>query len=281
MIQLGPFRLDVISDGVFEDDADTFVQKCAERDTPAKLNPRVKSRIKVGFNSLLVRAAGHAVVIDPGAGDKPRPDKVSHYHMEWPRRFFPTIEALDVRPEEVNTVILTHLHWDHAGAATRLINGEAVPSFPNARYFVQRNELDAARAENARGEKDSYLPEDYEPLAQAGCLTVLDGDKEIFPGIAVKWVGGHSAGLQVVILGQTAQRAVYLSDLVPTSTQIPLDCMLSYDIDPDQLKASKEKILMEAEQRKDLLLFVHAPRMRAGYLKRRSEGTLFLEAVGI
>jgi glyoxylase-like metal-dependent hydrolase (beta-lactamase superfamily II) len=281
MTQLGAFRIDLISDGIFEDDADSFVQPCVEKESAAKLKARVKTRIKVGFNCLLVRAGGHTVVIDPGTGDKPRPDKVSHYRMEWPRRFFSTLEELDVRREEVNTVILTHLHWDHAGAATRLVHGRAEPSFPNARYFVQKKELEAAQAENAAGEKDSYLPEDYEPLLRAGCLTVIDGDVELFPGISCRWVGGHSAGLQVVMVGSGTSRAIYLSDLVPTTTQIPLDCMLSYDQDHAQLKESKQKILAEAEEHRDLLLFVHAPRVRAGRLKRRADNTLSLESVHI
>ncbi|MBU0509766.1 MBL fold metallo-hydrolase [bacterium] len=278
MIELGAYRLDLIGDGSFEDEADTFVRHCAEREHKPGVRVRGKRRIRVGFNSLLVRGAGRCVVIDPGTGDKLREDLVAQYRMEWPRRFLPTIAELGVLREDVDTVILTHLHWDHAGAATRIgAEGEIVPTFPNARYFVQRRELEAARRSD-----DGYIADDFEPLARRGQLELVDGEAEILPGFEVRWTGGHTAGHQVVLIGDPPRvRAAFLSDLVPTATQLPLDCGLSYDVNADELRAAKERILGEAADQNYLLMFVHAPKLRAGYLNRTTGGGFRLTSVDV
>jgi glyoxylase-like metal-dependent hydrolase (beta-lactamase superfamily II) len=275
MVQVGRFRLDLISDGLFEDEADSFVRLGAERQASHR------RRIKVGFNSLLIRGGGSAVVVDPGTGDKPRSDKVKQYRMEWPRRFFPSLAALNVPVEAVDVVILTHLHWDHAGAATRRTeSNQIVPAFPHARYYVQALELEAARDAVKRGD-ESYDPGDFEPLSEHGCLQTVSGESEILPGITVRRAGGHCRGLQIVYVESEGQRAVFLSDLVPTTAQLPLDCVLSYDEDVPQLRAAKEAVLAEARRRGDLLLFVHAPRVRAGYLKSQADGTAAFKSIDV
>jgi len=280
MIEIGAFRLDLIFDGYFEDDADTFVRLCAERQSSDRVKPRAKSRIRVGFNSLLVRGEGRTVVVDPGAGDRPRPEIASRYHLEWPRRFLPTLRELGVKPEAANAVILTHLHWDHAGASVRFEKDHLVPAFTTAHYFVQKAELLAARAAVLAGD-DSYNADDFEPLVQANCLKTVEDDSEILPGFTVRRTGGHSQGHQIVLIESRGQRAIYLSDLVPTSTQLPVDCVLSYDFNIDEIRAAKAAVLEEAFRRRDLLLFVHAPRLRAGYLTARAGDSYTLQSAEV
>ncbi|MFZ5432648.1 MAG: MBL fold metallo-hydrolase [Calditrichota bacterium] len=278
MYSLGPYRLDLISDGFFEDDADTFVRECAEKQHPPGLKVRSKPRIRVGFNGLLVRGNGRTVVIDPGTGDKPRHDLVRLYRMEWPRRFMSSLGGLGVSPNDVDTVILTHLHWDHCGAGTRASdNGTIVPTFPNARYFAHRQELDAARS-GAEG----YISDDFEPLLKTGHLEVFEQDGEIIPDFEIRWTGGHSAGHSIVIIGTPPHpQAVFLSDLVPTSAQLPLECGLSYDVNPVELRRAKERILKEAAAGQYLLMFVHAPKVRAGLISETDRTRYKLESISI
>jgi glyoxylase-like metal-dependent hydrolase (beta-lactamase superfamily II) len=280
MFQLGSLRLELISDGFFELSSSSFVQVGQGESKASAHRIRPKPRIKVGFNSLLIRSEGRTVLIDPGTGDKPRADKVLQYKMEWPRRVYPTLIALGIQREDIDTVILTHLHWDHCGGATCTgRDGKIVPVFPRARYFVQERELVAARAS---ADPDSYLPEDFEPLAEAGVLDVVNGEVELFPDLNLRWTGGHSAGHQIVIIGKCdAPRAVFLSDLIPTSAQIPLDQAMSYDEKAEELRVAKQRILAEAAEHHHLLTFVHAPRVRAGYVKTSSQGAIDFQAVEI
>lgn len=281
MFSLGRFRLDLISDGFFETDADTFIKECLKQQTPAHLKARSKPRFRVGFNSLLIRGNGHTVVVDPGTGDKPRAEKIVQYRLEWPRRFLHELKALGVAPETVDTVILSHLHWDHAGASTQIgKNGEIIPTFSKAQYYVQSSELDAARMA-VRSNDDSYCAEDFEPLSILNRLNTVGPEAEIVPGISVQWVGGHCAGLQIIKIESEQRRAIYLSDLVPTTAQLPLDCAMTYDEDIPRLRDAKETVLAEAADHEDLLLFVHAPRNRAGYLRRYPGGGPRFESVEI
>lgn len=273
MFQLGPFRLDLMNDGLFELKPESFTR------VGAKGLSSVQRRIRVAFNSLLIRGNGRTIVVDPGTGDKPHTQQVRDYHMEWPRRFFPALQELAVRPEDVDTVILTHLHWDHCGGATSLdAGGKPVPVFFHAKHYLQRRELAAARAAVAAGD-DSFLADDYEPLVSAGLVELLEGDAPILPGISVEWTGGHSSGHQIVKIDGGAKRAIFLSDLVPTAAQIPFDAIMSYDENVSELLTAKERVLLDAAEHDDLLLFVHAPRQRAGHLRRDPDGELKLETM--
>jgi len=275
MFQLGPFRLDLINDGLFELRADSFVHAGA----PPSAHHR--RRIRVAFNSLLIRGKGHTIVVDPGSGDKPHIELVREYHMEWPRKFFPTLQELGVKPEDVDTVILTHLHWDHCGGATSFdASGRPVPVFFNAKHYLQDRELAAARTAVTAGD-DSFLSDDFEPLVSAGLVTQISKRAEIVPGVSVEWTGGHSPGHQIVIIDGGDKRAIYLSDLVPTVAQLPLDAVMSYDANVSELLPAKKRVLGEAADREDLLLFVHAPRQRAGYLRWQPDVSLSLESVPI
>jgi glyoxylase-like metal-dependent hydrolase (beta-lactamase superfamily II) len=269
MRELGSFKLDLISDGLFEWDASTLART---DQTGHESDPAIhyKQLVKIGFNSLLIRGSGRTILIDPGSGDKPRQDKVEAYHMEWPRKVLPALAELGVSVDMVDTVILTHLHWDHCGAATRISeSGQVHPTFPCARYYVQKSEYEAA-IEKAPVDPDSYLVEDFAPLLQAGVVDFVDGDAEILPGIRVRWTGGHSTGHQIVVIGnEGAPQAVFLSDLIPTNHHLSLDYVMSYDENVEELRTAKQKIIAEAIEKKYLLIFVHAARVRAGYIRQR------------
>ncbi len=252
-MKLGSFTLNLIQDGLFH--------------LPEDAVSRSNSRLLVGMNCLLVRGHGQTVLIDTGVGAKPRRDFVGTYRMEWPRRLDAELEALSVRHDDIDVVILTHLHWDHAGGATRLDdNGNAVPAFPKARYIVQKREWEAAM--QARPNDEGYLREDFAVLKDAGVLTLLDNNSDVAPGIEVRLTGGHSPGHQIVLIGNHGrQRAVFLGDLIPTAAMLAPETVMTYDTDPETLTREKRKILREAFDNHWLLIFQHAPRQRAGYLR--------------
>jgi glyoxylase-like metal-dependent hydrolase (beta-lactamase superfamily II) len=155
------------------------------------------------------------------------------------------------------------------------------PSFPKAQYFVQRSELEEARWKGL-SDPDSFLPEDYEPLREAGVLKEVDGNHKVFRWLELRWTGGHSVGHQLVVIGEPrGSLAIFPSDLIPTSTQLSVDSGMSYDENPGELRVAKEKILEEAADQHALLMFVHAPRARAGYVKKSGIGQLEFEKIEI
>jgi glyoxylase-like metal-dependent hydrolase (beta-lactamase superfamily II) len=145
-----------------------------------------------------------------------------------------------------------------------------VPAFTKAQYYIQKREWEAAM--KAPSDDDSYLHEDFVVLKDAGVLTLLDNNSVVTPGIETRLTGGHSPGHQIVLIGNPdEQRAVFLGDLIPTSAILAPEKVMTYDTDPKTLTHEKHKILREAFENHWLLIFQHAPRQRAGYLRTEND----------
>ncbi len=271
---IGGLRLDLLDDGLFELRPETFVKISRGHSSELLDKTRFRPRIKVGFNSLLVRGGDKTVLIDPGTGDKERAAQRRNYNLDWPRRVLSQLKELGVRREQVDTVVLTHLHWDHAGACTTVGHGgQLEPTFPKARYVLQRRELQGARDGVAAGD-DGYAPEDFEPLVSMGRLDLIDEeDLQILPWLSVHWSGGHSPGHQVVRIGpEGGKRVMYFSDVLPTTAQLSLESGMSYDQNPEELRQAKLKFMTQAAKEMDVVVLVHAPRNRVGHLREIAPG---------
>lgn len=278
-VSLGSLRIDVLDDGLFELRPETFVKVTKGRNAEILHQAKHRPRIKVGFNSLLVRGEGRTVLIDPGTGDKERVAERRNYNLDWPRKVLPRLRDLGVRREDIDLIVLTHLHWDHAGACTTVgFGGQLEPTFPKARVILQRRELDGAREALMSGD-DGYCADDFEPLVTANKLDLLERDDvAVFPWLTCHWSGGHSRGHMVVRIGYPeGPRVMYSSDVFPTTAQLPLDSGMSYDENPQELTDAKSRFLELASRDEDLIIFVHAPRNRAGYVRKRSDGAYEFE----
>ncbi len=121
------------------------------------------------MNSLLIRAAAKWILVETGAGDKWDAKHRDIYAFEGAPRLLEQLAARGLEPEQIDIVVNTHLHFDHCGWNTRIVNGKAVPTFPNARYFVHRGELEHARHPTER-DRASYFPDNFEPMAEIGSV---------------------------------------------------------------------------------------------------------------
>ncbi len=134
-------------------------------------------------------------------------------------------------------------------------------------YFVQKGEWEAAQSPNERT-KGSYLLENYMVLADQPCLNLLNGDSEILKGISVIQTPGHTAHHQAVLLESDGEKAVFLGDLIPTASHIPLPYIMGYDLFPLTTLETKRRLLELAYEEHWLLIFQHDPNIRMGYLKQ-------------
>ncbi|MBL0060617.1 MAG: MBL fold metallo-hydrolase [bacterium] len=282
-LTIGSLRIDLIDDGLFELRPETFVKVTKGRNAELLYKSKFRPRIKVGFNSLLIRGEGKIILVDPGTGDKERFTERRNYNLDWPRRTLSVLRELGVRREEVDLVVLTHLHWDHAGACTTVgFSGQLEPTFPKARVILQQRELDGARAALSDGD-DGYCADDFEPLVSARKLELLAQDDElIYPWLGCHWSGGHSAGHMVVRIGYPGgPRVMFPSDVLPTTAQLDLESGMSYDQNPAELLAAKLKFMTLAAQDQDVIVLVHAPRNRAGVLKQVSDREFEFEHIAL
>jgi len=238
-----------------------------------RIPPDERNRIPLALRCLLVEHDAGLVLIDTGLGNK-ESDKfkdiygVANEGTGGRTRLEDALARLGYRPEDVRWVINTHLHFDHAGGNTyRDPAGNVVPTFPGARYVVQKGELDFARHTNERTAA-SYLPHNFEPVS----FELVDGEAEVLPGIRCLPTPGHVPFHQSVLVESGGERACFLADLVPTSAHLPLPWIMGYDLLPLTTLESKRQLYRRAEAEAWVLVFEHDPGVAAGRLGREGKG---------
>ena len=170
-----------------------------------------------------------------------------------------SLAELDLGLEDINHVLLTHLHFDHAGGATRRDeHGKLVPTFPNARYYVQQQNLDWAQNPTQK-DRASYLAENFRPLLDAKVLETIDGPGEFWPGIELHLSHGHTTGMQLPRIHDGEQSLIYCADIIPTAAHVPVPWVMAYDNEPLVTMAEKEVILERAAREGWWLFFEHDP----------------------
>lgn len=246
--------------------------------------PDVKNRITLGLRCLLVEHPDGLVLIDTGLGNKEDAKFMEIYGIENQGRTGPTqledaLAEAGYRPEDVHTVVNTHLHFDHAGGNTFADPAGTVRlSFPNAAYLVQSGDLEFARRANERT-RASYLPHNYEPVAQAGRFRLLEGDAEVMPGISVRLIPGHVPFLQGVLLQSGPDTLFYLADLIPTRHHLPLPWIMGYDVEPLRTLESKRALVRTAADQGWWIYFEHDPDVIMGRLRPAERGVELIDQV--
>jgi glyoxylase-like metal-dependent hydrolase (beta-lactamase superfamily II) len=278
-MKLGDLEFHILNDGTFRLDGGAMFgvipRPMWERVAP----PDERNRIVMAMNSLLIRTARKTILVETGAGDKWDDKRRDIYAFEGSPRLPEQLAAHGVQPDQVDIVVNTHLHFDHCGWNTRRVDGRAVPTFPNARYVVQRRELEHAHNPSER-DRASYLPENFVPMEESGQWWLLDGDQEIVPGVELIRAPGHNADMMCVKLSGGGKTAVLLADLVPTAAHLPPAWIMGFDLYPLQTLENKKKWIPRLAQEGWLAIFAHDPKVRAGYL-REKEGKVVAEPVAV
>jgi glyoxylase-like metal-dependent hydrolase (beta-lactamase superfamily II) len=265
-VRLGDFELHLLVAGGWKADGGMLfgvVPKVLwERQKPADED----NLVEAACVALVVRHRGRLIVCETGIGTK-LPEKRARQMRVWePDGLLRALQRLGARPNEVDVVLSTHLHWDHAGGLTRRgPGGELELTFPKARHFVQRSELDFALDPDPRSQA-GYLSEDFLPVAESGQVEVLDGDAELLPGVEVRVTGGHTPGHQVLIFRAGDLACAMAGDLVGTRPHLRLAWNMSADLDVRRVMQEKARLLDEASRHRWLLVLGHETDQPAGYL---------------
>ena len=284
-MQFGPWDVQFVSAGSFRLDGGamygTVPKAVWNRVHPADAD----NQILMDTQCLLVRGEvdgkKHVILVENGNGDKETDDFMARFKLAGRGTLDANLAKVGVKPEDVTLCILTHLHFDHAGGSTRLgPDGQAVPSFPNARYLVQAQDLADAKKPHLRV-KASYLPPNWEPLEAAGVLDTVDGAAEVLPGVSVRPAPGHIKGLQIVVVEGGGRKLFFVSDLIPTSRHIQPAWCMGYDLDVVTCVDERLKVLQELTGTQDLCAFYHDPDTLAGTLSRDAKGRYVLTPVEV
>lgn len=265
MIQVGDLKLYSVSGGRMKLDGGTMfgvVPKLLwQRYMPADDD----NRIDQDTNCLLIQSDDEWILVDTGFGSKLSDKRRRQMNIEAGNHLFDGLAALGVSPQDISTVILTHLHFDHAGGCTVFNDvGEQVPAFPNARYVAQQAEWDDA-VSDAPELFGAYFKEDLLPIQAQ--LDLVDSHVQLRHQIRLERVPGHTRGHQIVWLGDNDSEAIYLGDLCPTASHLPTLWTMSYDQYPLTTRREKFRILDQACDRGSIVLFDHDPKIIAATLK--------------
>lgn len=278
-MRLGDLEFLILNDGTLRLDGGAMFGVIPKPMWEKKSRADDRNRVLLAMNCLLIRAAGKTILVETGAGDKWDAKRRDIYDFEGSPRFPDQLAAHGVKPENVDIVINTHLHFDHCGWNTRTVNGKMRPTFPNARYVVQKKDFEHAKNPTER-DRASFLLENYLPVEEAAQWWLLEGDTEIAPGVTVVTAPGHTHAMQCVKLTGGGKTAVFLADLVPTTAHLPLAWIMGFDLFPLTTLENKKKWLPQIAKNGWLVLFAHDLLIRAAYLRER-DGNYEAEAVQI
>jgi glyoxylase-like metal-dependent hydrolase (beta-lactamase superfamily II) len=276
-IKLGDFELHVITSGFFGLDGGAMFGAIPrvlwEKTDPAD----DKNRILLAMNILLIRTGKDNILIDTGIGNKGDEKFNIIFGVAEYQQMNDLLRAAGLKTSEIDIVINTHLHFDHAGGNTiKDSEGKYMPTFPNARYIIQKGEWDDAIHINERT-RASYRNEDFLPLKEAGVVEFVEGDTEITAGVKVIRTPGHNRYHQCVLIESENKKAIYLGDLVPTASHIPFPYIMGYDLFPLETLENKKRILNHAADEGWLLIFEHDPKVKTGYLKKDGDKLILIK----
>lgn len=253
-MKLGNFEIFALSDGTFALDGGQMFGAVPKALWEKKMPADHRNRVRLALTCLLVRTGEHNVLVETGVGDKFEPKFRDIYAIDHSTTLPSELKKLGLAPEDIDVVINTHLHFDHCGWNSRRAGGKVVPTFPHARYYVQRGEWEHALHPNDR-DRVSYLEEFFRPPEAQ--TELLDGDREIVPGIRVEVVPGHTRDLECVRVESEGQEAYFISDLVPTRAHLAYPWIMSFDLYPMETLANKKRLLPQLADQKALVIFPH------------------------
>lgn len=279
-LHIGEYEICPVPTGIFGLDGGamfgTVPKVLWEKSNP----PDAKNRIPMEARALLLKSKTRNILIDCGNGG----DFIAKYGDKLGTKFaemygldsngpslLKSLAAHGIAPEQITDVILTHLHFDHAGGGTTERAGKLVPTFAKARYHIQKANLETARKPNLR-ERASYYASNFEPLEAAGVLNILEGDtRDLLPGISTFVSHGHTQGQQIVQILDGKTSLLYCADVVPTSSHVRLAWVMGYDLEPLRLIEEKIRFLGAAADQNTYLYFEHDPYCDAASIARNGQ----------
>ncbi len=271
-LEIGGVRCHILSDGLHRLDGGGFFGLVPRVLWQQVIQPDDRNRIPADTRSLLIESDAGLILVDTGVGDKLTAKQRQIIGLEdRTERLISDLAAAGFSPQDVDTVILTHLHGDHAGGCTRWDSqdggpGPVVPVFPNATYLVQRIDLADASYPNERTVA-TYFPDNWEPLAARGQLRVIDGPKRLGSQVRTDVAPGHTAAIQTVWVEAKGESLLFLGDACSWAVHMDrLAWVPSFDILPMVSIETKRRLRDEALHRDALLVFQHDAQVATGRL---------------
>lgn len=236
--------------------------------------PDEKNLCTWSMRCLLIEEGDRLILIDTGLGDKQSEKFFKHYEPHGEDSLEKSFKTKGFAIEDITDVILTHLHFDHVGGAVRRDDdGNFRPSFPNARYWSNKDHWAWAMEPNGR-EKASFLKENFVPIEENGQLNYATSGSEIMEGIDILLAQGHTESQIIPHIKYKGKTLVFCADLLPSVHHIPLPYVMAYDVRPLETLKEKGAFLQRAMDEAYVLFFEHDPENQCATLKLNDRGRI-------
>jgi glyoxylase-like metal-dependent hydrolase (beta-lactamase superfamily II) len=259
-MEFGDYRVEIIPDTEFRLDGGAMFGVVPRNLWSRVCPPDEQNRIRMNMNCVFIEAADERILIETGIGEKWPAKQTAMFGITRRHAFADSLRTIaGIEPDSITIVINTHLHFDHAGGNTALNSeGQAVPAFTNARYFIARDEFAHAEAPNER-DRASYLPDNWRPLEASGQLELKAANYEVVPGLTMETYAGHNRSMQCWRLRSGDKTLFGFADLVPMRAHVPFAWIMGYDLYPAETLEVKKKLLPQAAREGWQCLFYHDP----------------------
>ena len=246
-LKLGKFEIDVVSDGNFLLDGGTMFCMVPKMVWSRDVSVDTNNMAAWGTNCLVISDGRIKVLIETGFGNKLTERQLKMYGRSSDTLLDRGLARLGWSVKDIDVVIPTHLHIDHAGGLTERDQDKLCPRFPKAKYMLQKKEYEAA-THTHRLSRGSYIADNFVPVVEAGQEEWLDGDSEILPGIEISLTGAHTAGHQVVKISSQGQTLFCGGDLIPARWFVRETYVTSYDLCPVDVMNIKTRWLEQGKE---------------------------------
>jgi glyoxylase-like metal-dependent hydrolase (beta-lactamase superfamily II) len=271
-MNIGPYTLSAIETGNFRLDGGAMFGVVPWMFWSKTNPPDERQRITLAARCLLIRGNGRIILVDTGNGSKWNDKLRDIYALDNSRYdLLSSLRAQGVDREDVTDVILTHLHFDHAGGSTMRVDGKLQATFPRATHYVQRTHWELSQHPTEK-DRASFIPEDFELLMEKQMLELVDGETQIFPGIDLIVTNGHTSAQQLPLISDGTTSLLYCCDLIPTSSHVPIPYVMGYDVRPLGTLEEKKRILPRAAEENWILFLEHDERTSAIRVVKTEKG---------
>lgn len=238
-----------------------------------KYNPSdEQNRVTLGARSLLLQSNKRKILIDTGLGEDWDEKFKSIYRIDrMQNSLLNSLKQHNIRNDEITDVIITHLHFDHTGGSTKLINGKWEPTFPNAKYYIQKEHFNWAINPSDR-DKASFVQNRFLPLYEQGVLQLVNKDFKLDDEFDLIIINGHTFAQQMIKISDGNNTLLYCGDLLPFSSHVPLPYIMGYDLQPLLTLNEKKEIYPKAVEENWILFFEHDPEIVAATITRAEKG---------